>query len=184
MRQGLNNYMRLKSKYKRSNQARSNSPKKQSQNATKPPKSLETPQFGTLAFGKLHAEWTQRLKGSGFKDLERYDKIGNAHDYMSVQSLRSIANYYSPDKERFFMRLRNFVTWNPKWTRSTLHRLIGRLHSEGIPYRSMIKACRAKGHTKGTSIFSIHRMVKKFEKRALEWNKTNVEGLDFSPDVG
>lgn len=176
-----NHYMKLKSKNKRASPAPPKSTKKTKQTATNTSKA---PKIGSYAFGQLLKEWNAKLKADGFKDLERYTETGEAYEYLSAQSLRSIANYYCPIKERHFMRLRNFVTHNPRWTRSTLHRLVGRLHSEGMPYRSMIKVCRAKGHTKGTSIFSIHRMVKKFEVRALHWNKTHPEGLDFVPDVG
>lgn len=139
---------------------------------------------GSKAFGALQKEWYIKLKQSGFNDLERFDQYGNALSDINGQSLRSIANYYCPIRERFYMRLRNYITHNRNWTNDALLRLVSHLASEGVPYRAIMKVAKEKGFTKRISIFSVHRMVKRFEKAALAWNKRHPEGLDFEPDVG
>lgn len=139
-----------------------------------------TKQPQTLAEARL--EWNAKLKASGFKDLERFNReTGQPLDILHGQSMRSIAKLYNPQRETYFRRIQNFATHNPRWTRDYTKILIMRMHAEGVSYRDMIKELAIKGiHI---STYKVYYWVHKLEQASTKWNKTHPEGLDFEPDI-
>lgn len=133
-------------------------------------------------FAKLQAKWYAKAAAKGFKDIERFHPItGEPLEYISGQSLRTIADGFNPLRETYFRRIRNFVTHNPRWGKTYVTRKIADFHAEGVSYRDMIKKLAKKGHK--MSIYKIFYWVRKLEKAAFKWNKTHPEGLDFESDL-
>jgi hypothetical protein len=121
--------------------------------------------------------WYAKLKESGFEDIEYAD-----NEYSHILKVATRVPKSIEGKERFYFKLRNYLTHRPNWTEHRVHRFVAKLYADGATYREIIKAAQDAGHKK-FSIFFVHKSVKRFIERAFKWNKTCPEGADFIPDV-
>lgn len=132
---------------------------------------------------ELQKLWYSKLKSSGFKDLEAFDANGEPYkDKLQVKALCNIAADYRPDKAYYYSRLINYLTHNPRWASNhKVRAAIARLYVTGLSYRKISSQLRAQGLK--LSIWSVHKSVKIFEAKAIVWNCTHPEGLDFQSDL-
>ncbi len=145
--------------------------------------SIPVPQIGTTAFKQLQREWYAKLKDAGFKDIERLDHAGDIDGPLQANSLWRIAQLYSPEKALYYKRITNYLTHNHNWAGNNKVRYeVGTLYSQGVPYRKISAHLRGLGYK--CSIWSVHKIVKLLEQKAVDWNKKHPEGLDFIPDIG
>jgi len=128
----------------------------------------------------LQKIWYNKLKDTGFNDLETADYNGNLDGLLNnkgSQALSRIAKAFNREQETYFRRLTNFVTHNPNWAGNKTHNLISRLYINGVSYRKMLPQLGVK-----LSVWSVHKVIKRLKSLAVTWNKVNPEGLDFESD--
>lgn len=136
------------------------------------------------AFQRLQKRWYGRLRDTGFKDIE-VTKEGFDEPAPNLQgaSLRDIADRYTPERETYYRILTNFLTHCPYYEkRRPLKRLVALMYAEGKTYRNIVREVKKRRMT--VSLAGVYWIVKAFERRALQWDRTNKEGLLFTPTVG
>lgn len=105
--------------------------------------------FKTKQFKDLEKEWYGRLTKSGFKDIERRDRIGKAAGRMKTGTLDNIIHSYDEHqfsvKEEYYRVAGQFL--HSYKFKSALEKSIWSMHSEGLSIRNIIKSLKAKGHT-------------------------------------
>jgi len=134
------------------------------------------------SLAELYKTWDKKLKESGFKDIERRSADGkNADDLMNGHSLRSLANTYKPETELYYKRLTHYLTHVNNPMRDILLNQIARWLAEAVPYREITRRIRAQGGR--MNIQKVHKINQELLRRSTHWNKTNPNGVDFSPDL-
>jgi hypothetical protein len=112
--------------------------------------------YETQKFIALHAEWLERLKADGFKDIEKGDSI-QGYDR------RTIAFDNREELFSFFTRLDHFLTEYPEI--SSLDRQILTLYSAG---RFLRDISRAAGCSQSTA------------KTIIKRYRTNLDSIELS----
>lgn len=156
------------------------SPRKNSQPTTKqPPNKPKPPQ----TLHELQRIWYNKLKDTGFKDLEAFSNTGEAlTDRLQVASLHRIAQNYDVFQETYYRRITNYLTHNPHWAGPhKVRAAVAKLYATGLSYRKITPLLRAQGMK--LSIWSVHKIVKLLEHKATTWNRVHPEGLDFVADL-
>jgi len=152
------------------------------------PKSLGTqtmePKLGSREAKYLQRQWYDKLKSEGFKDLETFNPDHGFSDWLNnagSQAPARIAMAYNTETETYYRRLTNFITHNPNWANDKMYHAIGTMYIVGISYRKMLPKLLAIGYK--TNIWRIHHVIKLLVAKAMPWNKSHPEGLDFDPDI-
>ena len=112
---------------------------------------------------KLKAEWSKKLKASGFNDIEQ-DEIYFKSGARSFASQTANEAYYAMASD--FLREHSFV--------NHLERIIWEYHSNGISLRNIAKILTKVRHKK-ISRFPIHQVVQRLE---IEMKKMYLLGFN------
>jgi len=127
-------------------------------------------------FIELQKKWYNKLKASGFEDIEWVDHStgkGQNSDYLKRPDQMRI-RAFTHDKQMYYSLCSNYLAHVK--IKNTEHRFVFNKHAEGLAYRKIMKLFKAR-FKKYVSIFYIHYHIHKFKKLMFEWNKTNSEGL-------
>ena len=151
---------------------------KASQQATK------APALGTQSFRDLRDKWYAKLKKEGFEDLEHIPRTeDDATRYIQTSSLAAIAKYYKPETLHYYRQWTCYLAWKGQYIRPKKDREVLYLHADGVPFREIVRRL-SKSYAKGINITSIHYIIKKWKPEMESFNKTNPNGLNFTPDIG
>jgi hypothetical protein len=131
----------------------------------------------------LQKQWYEKLKRTGFNDLERFDSTGSPLPLLNGASLRHIADAFSLSTELYYRRMRNFVAHNGNWGFPDVIKMyVASMYAEGAPYRLISK--EAKKQHLHCSLWLVHKIVKQLELDCVRWNKVSPNGLDFVSTIG
>lgn len=135
--------------------------------------------YDTKDFQKLDAKWQEKLKKSGFRDIE-YRVAGKPGDYMVGPNPEYFIRRYSPDKE-FYFECATQWTWHlrrSQWGQKTPEGRravrIWALHSQGNSFADIVKST---DFTRGV----VARVVRDQKKAMLEAVKTHAR--PFQPET-
>jgi hypothetical protein len=130
---------------------------------------------------KLYAQ----LEAEGFKDLEHFKKRDkDAGPLLRYQSLHNVAKQYNESQAHYYRQWSCYLARNPNKPLNKKQRKILELYSEGVSYRNIVKKLAQIRKSWTTNIKVISHLVNKWKPIMRQWNRTNKDGLDFSPDVG
>lgn len=147
----------------------------------KAPKST-TIELGSAAFKALQADWYNRLKAEGFKDLESATDPDGLLSTRGAQPQALFESASQDGRATYYRRLTNFISHNPNWSADKLYNLVGLLYIDGISYRAMLPIIKQRLKLQ-TNIWRVHKIVALLKERARAWNRTHPEGLDFVSDL-
>lgn len=120
------------------------------------------------AFLSLQREWYQKLKDSGFIDLEKLLPSGDMADLLSGGGLRSD---YTPTvieaRYSYFAKARRFAQYYDRFP-SDLHREIWRLYGEGL-------SMRAIGKRVNRSVGRVHPKIAELMDEFRHWIDPDAE---------
>jgi hypothetical protein len=148
-------------------------------------KSKATPKLGSKAFKDLQGEWYAKLKQAGFEDLESLKSADGLDGLLSTRGAQPQAKFADAalsGRDLYYRRLTNFITHNPNWSASKLYNLVALLYIEGVSYRKILPQVYKQLKIK-SNVWRIHKIVKLLEQRALTWNRSHHEGIDFVSDL-
>lgn len=134
---------------------------------------------------KETTKWYKKLQSEGFSDIEWFDTstgYGQNTPYLKHGAAR-ILQKYSTETAQHYQICSQFAESN-RFDRCR-DKFCFKLYCEGITFREIIKRARRKGTDyyydrdgkQILSLFSLHHLIKKYIKRAYDWNKTSPEGL-------
>lgn len=146
-------------------------------------------------FKKLQREWYNKLKSTGFKDVEIPSSLFSIvedtpylhkGECVIINCRRRIGTegtieYINHILERN-LNMQNYITHNRNI--NSLDWFIGYNYSEGLSIRSIIKkfnaiACpypRKKRSPNAYSVYKIFTIIKRLNEEAYRWNKTDPNG--------
>lgn len=117
--------------------------------------------YKTKQFKELESRWYSKLKQSGFKDIERSDRVGKAAGLLVTGPLENILHSYDVNqfniKEEYY-RLAGQFLHEHKFD-SKFEKTIWETHSQGISIENIIKALKLKGKTAYKDL--VHGVIKK-----------------------
>ncbi len=136
-------------------------------------------------FIKLQNEWYAKAAKSGFTDIEWYDPktgLGQNADYMKRNSFQLAYNYKETTAQHYRI-CQNFLT-NASLFRKK-DRKIFQLYTDGLTFREILKHLRDLGGgyaygwkgKKSISLYSLHKIIKRYIRYAYAWNRVSAEGL-------
>lgn len=133
-------------------------------------------------FLQLRKHWYERAaklaEKQGDEDIEWHDwetGKGEASPYLK-NPIEQRAKNYTPEKEEFYTRLREFVT-NHEF-KNPVQGLIAKWYSEGISYRDMIPKLKRSKYKVNRSIFWIHTEIKKIEELIADYFEEQLWDFD------
>lgn len=127
-------------------------------------------------FRKLQAKWYEKLRKSGFDDLEWTDtKTGHGQNtsYLKKQIPNNLGERMHAT-DLYYTMCRNWLTHaGPKLKKD---RMAFELHAEGKGYREILKMIENFDHRK-RSLFYLFQRMKPLVKEMLAWNETDPRGV-------
>lgn len=127
-------------------------------------------------FKKLKKEWDQKLKESGFEDIEFDENHLRKHDdYMFRNRLAKYGPTFFEAKQQYYRLAGQFLE-NHKFEDSD-EKLIWQLHSDGVSGRDIVKELKKRGISPSYREH-VDKVIHKFRELMLEETKVNqdVEG--------
>lgn len=127
-------------------------------------------------FSKLQKEWYEKLKRSGFDDLEWTDhKSGEGHNSSFLRNSRTGVNArLDLNKELYYTMCRNWLTHaGPK---KKIDRIMFEMHAEGKGYRDIVAKVRG-WLPKRSSHTSVFMRMKPLIAEMLRWNEADERGV-------
>lgn len=127
-----------------------------------------SPKQNKLKFEQLQADWYEKLKQSGFEDVEQneeYLKQYSSHNFQSGKNGKSqegiLQNYES--KQEYFRRAGQFLYEHA--FENDVAKMIWKFHSDGSPYRKIPGQLRPLGIHKSAG--QVQRIIYKLEAAML-----------------
>ena len=142
--------------------------------------------YRTAEYKKLQAEWYDKLKDTGFIDLEWLDKksgAGHSTPFLK-QSNANLLKVYDKDVENHFRHARNFLTHGNfthkrKWKR---YKVLWSLYCDGYSYREMIPEIKKQARLT-VSVFWISTHINRIKAEMALFDATDAEGIRDYEDV-
>lgn len=122
-------------------------------------------QFDNPEFRKLAKLWDEKLKNSGFEDIERRGQVDVNEYFLKNYTSKDISQNLSPDRAVYneykqnYFRLAGFFLHDYSFTNST-DKLIWDLHAQGKSMRRISRILKSAGIHKATTQVKeiIHRL--------------------------
>jgi hypothetical protein len=139
----------------------------------------------------LTNKWYDKLKKSGFEDIEFYDSntgYGQNADYLKHSAAKMTAKY-STETAQHYRICTNFTTHYQFPNKK--HKFIFNEYCNGTTFREILRRTKAKNKDwvikrngrPRLSLFSLHHLLKRYIKLAYDWNKTHPEGIMLQSDT-
>lgn len=120
--------------------------------------------YKTKKFIEIQNKWYDKLKKSGFKDLEWIDPktgLGQNTPYLLTEDSK-LKDRYNPSEQTYYENALSY--YHHGNFKSKLHKFIWKCHAEGISYRKMRKNIKSRGFKFVPSIFWISVEINKIRK--------------------
>lgn len=138
--------------------------------------------FNNKKFQALRRQWYDKLKKTGFKDLEHTSNNGAVSPYLTRNSTGTLRNQYDVSTVLYFQIVANFATHYP--FDSKLDRLIMQFHADGMPYREMSRKIKdLTDSTVKASPATICNRLKTLKTIMFEWDVNHPEGLSYTRNL-
>lgn len=141
-------------------------------------------------FIKLQKKWYDKLKKSGFKDIEYTDSNGEVDVTALAVSDGQLKKIYAKNYDTtayFYNMLENFLTHNEYWGVKDIEggtgldvrdNFIAHKFVQGVSYRKIIKLWKSKFYeSRGFTTMVVYSVVKKLVAEVKAWNISNMDGL-------
>jgi hypothetical protein len=131
---------------------------------------------GTKEFTKLQNKWYNKLKRSGFDDIEWTDtKTGFGQSTSYLKNSRNGVNaQLDPNKELYYTMCRNWLAHAGPVKK--IDRIMFELHAEGFGYRDIVERVKHK-LKKSNSHTAIFMRMKPLIAEMIRWNESDPQGL-------
>lgn len=124
--------------------------------------------YETAEFKKQNSKWQDKLKNSGFEDLE--DINGELRIFVAKRfaGTRKISFDRAADDERYFTLAREFL--HKKEFKSKLQKFIWEQHSEGFSERNIEETLRKKNFKADRNV--VRKVIKEFKDEMIKKNES------------